>query len=36
MPRFRDPKTGQELFWCWERADRMFEINKLKDEVLRP
>jgi hypothetical protein len=33
MPKFKDPDTGKELFWTWERADVMLQTNKLKDEV---
>jgi hypothetical protein len=26
MPRFKDPDTGNELFWTWERADIYFRL----------
>ena len=36
MSRFKDPDTGNELFWNWQRADIMLQTNKLKDKVLKP
>jgi hypothetical protein len=36
MPRFKDPDTGNELFWNWECADKLLQTNKFKDKVLKP
>jgi hypothetical protein len=32
MPRFKDPETGNELFWTFDSADNILKANKLKDK----
>jgi hypothetical protein len=36
MPRFKDPDTGNELFWTFDTAYNILKSNTLKEKFFKP